>query len=93
MEQKNLRKKKVSESVPVQTIISRALYVELVRICAEEDLTIKEAIQTMIEDFVKGDKFLYRQWQVSDEDYTKAMTGYEVYETIRDKAEEKGKKK
>ena len=94
MKAKKLEKKKIiSETVPVQAIIPRLLYAELVKICAEQDLSIKDAIQTMIEDFVKSDKFLYREWEVSDEDYAKAMTGYEIYETIRDKAEEKGKKK
>ena len=50
------KKTKISETVPVQTIIPRSLYVELVKICAEQDFTIKEAIQSMIEEFVSVQK-------------------------------------
>jgi hypothetical protein len=93
MEIKNLEKRKVSETVPVQTIIPRSLYAELVRRCAEEDFTIKEVIQSLIEDFIKSDKFLYREWQMSDEQYKKAMTALEGYTTIRNEVERLHKEK
>jgi len=93
METKKLEKKKVSETVPVQAIIPRFLYAELVKRCAEEDFTIKEVIQSLIEDFIKADKFLYREWQMSDEQYNKAMTALEVYSTIRDEVESLHNKK
>jgi hypothetical protein len=92
METKKLEKKKISATVPVQAIISRSLYAELVKRCAEEDFTIKEVIQSLIEDFIKADKFLYREWQMSDEQYNKAMTALEVYSTIRDEVESLHKK-
>jgi hypothetical protein len=50
-----LEKKKVSDTVPVQGIIPRALYVKLVKRCAELDYTIKDLIEFLIEDFVKHD--------------------------------------
>jgi len=92
METEKLEKKKVSGTVPVQAIIPRSLYAELVKRCAEEDFTIKEVIQSLIEDFIKADKFLYREWQMSDEQYNKAMTALEVYSTIRDEVESLHKK-
>jgi hypothetical protein len=93
METEKLEKKKVSGTVPVQAIIPRSLYAELVKRCAEEDFTIKEVIQSLIEDFIKADKFLYREWEISNEQYTKAMTALEVYTTIRDEAESLHNKK
>ena len=82
-----MEKKKVSETVPVQAIIPRSLYVELVKRCAQDDLSIKEVIQSLIEDFVKHDKFLCREWQMSDEQYKKALSAYEAYLNIRDEVE------
>jgi vacuolar-type H+-ATPase catalytic subunit A/Vma1 len=79
-----LEKKKASKTVPVQAIIPRTLYAELVKICAESDYTIKDIIQDLIEDFVKHDKLLYREVPVSDEQFKKAMTAYEIYLTVLD---------
>ena len=77
-------KKKISETVPVQGIIPRKLYTGLVKICSESDCTIKEILEELIQDFVKHDKLLYREVQVSDEQFNKAMTAYEIYSTILD---------
>lgn len=89
-------KKKISETVPVQAIIPRPLYAHLVKHCAEIARTIKEMIEGLIADWAREDKFLYREWEMSDEQYHKAMSALEVYTTILDEVEsfqkEKGKK-
>ena len=85
-----MEKKKASKTVPVQAIIPRSLYAEFVKICAESDYTIKDIIQDLIEDFVKHDKFLYREWKMTDEQFKKAMTAYEVYLTIVEEVSKKG---
>lgn len=88
------RKKTVSPTVPVQSIIPRELYAELVKICAENDYTIKETIQFLIEEFIKHDKLLHRKWEITDEQWNKAMDSYESYTAIRDRdnLQEKEKK-
>ena len=93
MEIQKLEKKKVSETVPVQAIIPRSLYAHLVKHCADLDLTIKDMIESLIEDWAREDKFFYREWEMSDEQYRKAMTALEVYITIRDKVESLQKEK
>jgi hypothetical protein len=93
MEIQKLEKKKISETVPVQTIIPRPLYAYLVKHCAELDLTIKDMIKGLIEDWARQDKFLYREWKMSDEQYHKAMSALEVYTTILDEVESLQKEK
>jgi hypothetical protein len=88
-----LEKTKVSQTVPVQGIIPRSLYAHLVKHCAELDLTIKDMIEGLIEDWARQDKFLYREWEMSDEQYRKAMTALEVYTTILDEVESLQKEK
>lgn len=89
-----MEKKKVSQKVPIQSFISRPLYAELVRICALDDITIKQVVESLIEDYVKHDKILTRQWAMSEEEYKKCLTAYETYLNIRDKIEslQKGEK-
>lgn len=88
-----MEKKKVSETVPVQAIIPRSLYAHLVKHCAELDLTIKDMIEGLIEDWARADNFLYRAWEMSDEQHHKAMRALEVYLTILDKVESLQKEK
>lgn len=88
-----MEKKKVSETVPVQAIIPRPLYAHLCKHCAEVDITIKNMIQGLIEDWAREDTFLYREMEMSDEQYRKAMTALEVYTTILDEVESLQKEK
>lgn len=88
-----MEKKKVSETVPVQGIIPRSLYAHLVKHCAELDLTIKDMIEGLIEDWAREDNFLYREWEMSNEQYHKAMSALEVYTTILDEVEALQKEK
>lgn len=88
-----MEKKNVSKTVPVQAIIPRSLYAHLVKHCAELDLTIKDMIEGLIEDWAREDKFLYREWEMSDEQYLKAMTALEVYTTSLDEVESLQKEK
>jgi hypothetical protein len=88
------RKKKVSQTVPVQSIIDRSLYIDLVKLCAETDTSIKEVLKVQIEDLIKNDKFATREWKMSDEQYRKGISAYETYLNIRDEIEslQKGEK-
>ena len=83
------RKKQISETVPVQSIIPRELYAEFVKECAYSDYTIKLAIQFLIEEFVRHQKLCHGELNVTKEEYDKAFTAYEIYTTIRDDAKEK----
>ena len=89
-----MERKKVSETVTVQSFLPRSLYAELVKICAENDYTIKEVIKSLIEDFVKHEKLFNREWEITDEQWNKAFEHYELYTAIRDRdnLQEKEKK-
>lgn len=77
----------------MQGIISRSLYAHLVKHCAELDLTIKDMVEGLIAEWAREDKFLYREWQMSDEQHSKAMSAMEVYLTILDEVESLQKEK
>lgn len=93
MEIKNLERKKVSETVPVQSIIPRPLYVQLVTYCAKGDFTIKALLKSLIQDFVKHEQLFNREWEITDEQWNKAFTAYEVYTAIRDRDDLQEKEK
>ena len=88
-----MKKKDISKTVPIQSIIPRSLYVELVKHCAENALTIKAVIKILVQDFIKNEKFLYREWEMSDEQFNKASNAYDTYIAIRDEVERIHKEK
>jgi len=88
-----LKQKRIRKQASVQTYIDRELYADLVRICALDDISLKQLIQDLIQDYTAHDKFLTRQWKMTDTEYKECLEAYERYLNLRDKVSKRSEKK